>query len=148
MYHEDRVCFLCGKNGTQDPKGLEEHHIFNGVGLKKKSERYGLTVYLCGWEHHNGGENSVHRNQDVDRRVKQYGQRKAMEENGWTLQDFIAEFGKNYLGEEEEPEPEPEAKSVWQEIEEMAEKLAAKKRAAMQKRLPDSVPEDCFGGMA
>ena len=141
MYHEDRVCFLCGKNGTQDPKGLEEHHIFNGVGLRKKCERYGLTVYLCGIEHHNGGPDSVHRNQDVDRKVKQYGQRKAMEENGWTVQDFVVEFGKNYLDEEDEPE-EPEEPGTVERYERMAAELAARRR-----RIP-GVPEDCFAGMA
>jgi hypothetical protein len=30
-------------------------------------------------------------------KVKQYGQRKAMQENGWSVEDFIREFGKNYL---------------------------------------------------
>lgn len=149
MYHSDRECFICGRNGTQDPKGLEEHHIFNGAGLRKKCEKYGLTVWLCGWEHHNGGENSVHMNQDVDRRIKQYGQRKAMEENGWTVQDFIFEFGKNYLSdEEEETAEEPEAESPWAEIEALAEKLAEKKRAQMERERIRNVPEDCFSGMA
>ena len=92
------ACWLCGRNGTEEP--LETHHIFNGVGLRKKSERYGLTVRLCAHRCHNGGPNSVHRNQDLDLTVKQYGQRKAMEENGWTVKDFIREFGKNYLDED------------------------------------------------
>lgn len=95
-------CFLCGRNGTDEP--LETHHIFNGTGLRKKSERYGLTVRLCSQRCHNGGKNSVHKNQDVDLQVKQYGQRIAMEENGWSVEDFIREFGKNYLEEDEEPE--------------------------------------------
>jgi hypothetical protein len=29
--------------------------------------------------------------------VHRYGQEKAMEENGWTTERFIKEFGKNYL---------------------------------------------------
>ena len=43
MYRE-RECFLCGRNGADDP--LDKHHIFGGA-YRKKSERYGLTVYLC-----------------------------------------------------------------------------------------------------
>ena len=31
--------------------------------------------------------------------LKQWAQRKAMEENGWTLEDWRREFGKNYLEE-------------------------------------------------
>lgn len=93
-------CFLCGRNGTAEP--LETHHIFNGTGLRKQSERYGLTVKLCACSCHNGGPNSVHRNQEADRRLKQYGQKKAMEENDWTTEDFIRIFGKNYLDDEDE----------------------------------------------
>ena len=33
------------------------------------------------------------------RYVRQYGQRKAMKEQGWTTEDFVREFGKNYLEE-------------------------------------------------
>lgn len=99
-----KACFLCGRNGTDEP--LERHHIFNGTGLRKKSDRYGLTVRLCAYSCHNGGPDSVHVNQDVDRKLKQYGQKKAMEENGWSVEDFIREFGKNYLDEETEEEPQ------------------------------------------
>jgi hypothetical protein len=36
-------------------------------------------------------------NRDVDLKLKQYGQQKAMEEQGWSKEDFIRIFGKNYL---------------------------------------------------
>ena len=128
-------CALCGRNGSEDP--LETHHIFNGVGLRKKSERYGLTVRLCAHSCHNGGPNSVHRNQKLDLTVKQYGQRKAMEENGWTVEDFIREFGKNYLDEDEETREEQPARSGGFEI------------TDEEIRFPwDGVPEDCFQMMA
>ena len=52
-----RVCAICGRNGMGDP--LEKHHIFGGA-YRKKSEKYGLTVYLCGmrclWQPLNGME--------------------------------------------------------------------------------------------
>lgn len=100
MYRVERSCWMCGRNGCGEP--LEKHHIFNGSGLRKKSERYGLTVYLCAQSCHNGGPESVHRNQENDERLKRWGQEKAMEENGWTAADFIREFGKNYLEESAE----------------------------------------------
>ena len=32
--------------------------------------------------------------------LKMYGQKKAMLEHGWSVEEFIREFGKNYLEEE------------------------------------------------
>lgn len=87
-------CFLCGKNGWSDK--LDRHHIFNKHN-RNKSEKYGLVVYLCHNECHIFGKNAVHNNRDVDLKLKQYGQQKAMEEQGWTKEDFIKVFGKNYL---------------------------------------------------
>ena len=93
MYRE-RECFLCGRNGADDP--LDKHHIFGGA-YRKKSERYGLTVYLCHDRCHEKGRHAVHRDGEVMRWMREYGQRKAMEENNWTVEDFIREFGKNYM---------------------------------------------------
>lgn len=92
-----RQCWLCGRNGAADP--LDKHHIFPGA-LRKKSEKYGLYIYLCHHSCHIFGKNSVHKNRDITRLVKQYGQRKAMKEQGWTTEKFIKEFGRNYLEEE------------------------------------------------
>ena len=89
-----RECFLCGKNGSPDP--LDKHHIFGGAN-RKKSERFGLTVDLCHNECHIFGKHAVHNDVNVMQRLHEYGQRKAMEENGWSIEDFIREFGKNYL---------------------------------------------------
>lgn len=86
-----RKCFLCGRAGD-----LDRHHIFGGP-FRKKSDRYGLTVDLCHDTCHIFGPGAVHQNQEVMLEVKRYGQRKAMQENGWSKEDFIREFGKNYL---------------------------------------------------
>ena len=87
-------CFLCGRNGNGDP--LDRHHIFGGA-FRKKSERYGLVVYLCHNRCHIFGKDAVHNNAETMLKVKQYGQRKWLEETGGTTEDFIKEFGKNYL---------------------------------------------------
>lgn len=89
-----RECFLCGANGSADP--LDRHHIF-GAANRQKSEKYGLVVDLCHHECHIFGKYSVHKNAFVMRRLHQYGQRKVMEEQGWTEDDFIREFGKSYI---------------------------------------------------
>ena len=96
----ERKCWLCGRNGNGDP--LDKHHIFNGP-YRKKSEKYGLVVYLCHERCHEFGSEAVHRNADNMRKLKQWGQKKAMIKNGWTVDDFREVFGKNYLDEDEEP---------------------------------------------
>jgi len=94
---EPRECFLCGRNGTGDP--LDRHHIFGGA-LRKKSEKYGLVVYLCHHDCHEFGKKAVHRCAETRQMIQEYGQRKAMAEQGWTVEEFRLEFGKNYLEEE------------------------------------------------
>lgn len=83
-------CFLCGKYGP-----LEEHHVFGGA-TRKKSEKYGLVVDLC-HACHNEPPRGAHHNKDTALYLHQWGQRKAMLEQGWSTHDFIREFGKNYL---------------------------------------------------
>ena len=89
-----RVCWKCGKNGQSDP--LDKHHIFSGSN-RKKSERLGLYVYLCHHECHIFGAEAAHQNRDTMQELHEYGQRLAMEEMGWTQEDFRREFGKNYI---------------------------------------------------
>lgn len=90
----NRRCFLCGKNGAMDP--LDRHHIFGGP-YRKKSEKYKLVVYLCHNECHIFGEEAVHRNIENMRKIQRYGQRKIMKEQGWSVEEFIRQFGRNYL---------------------------------------------------
>jgi len=90
----EKRCFLCGANGADDP--LDLHHIF-GAANRKKSTKYGLTVYLCHNRCHIFGGMSVHQNAKTNMQLKRYGQLKAMQENQWSVDDFIREFGKSYL---------------------------------------------------
>ena len=87
-------CFLCGRNGASDH--LDRHHIFGGA-YRKKSERYGLVVYLCHDRCHIFGKNAVHNNAEVMQQLHEFGQREWMKQTGGTVEDFIKEFGKNYL---------------------------------------------------
>ena len=82
------------KRGYRPPR--PSPHIFGGP-YRKKSEKYGLVVYLCHRDCHIFGPRAAHQNADTMLSIKKYGQEKAMRENGWSVEDFILEFGKNYL---------------------------------------------------
>jgi hypothetical protein len=74
--------------------------VFGGP-LRDKSEKYGLVVLLCGNRCHRCGEVAAHQDPFTQLYLKQWAQRKAMKENGWTMDDWHREFGKSYIGEEE-----------------------------------------------
>lgn len=92
----EKRCWLCGGPGGYGFNRLERHHCF-GASNRKKSEKYGLVVWLCGETCHRNGPKAAHRNAETARKIKQWGQKKAMQEQGWTKEDFIREFGRNYL---------------------------------------------------
>jgi len=72
---------------------LELHHIFPAAN-RKKSEKYGLVVWLNHF-YHNEPPDGVHFNRANDLFVKRAGQI-AFEEK-YTREDFMRLFGKNYL---------------------------------------------------
>ncbi len=84
-------CWLCGRWGW-----LEEHHIFGGSN-RKKSEKYNLKVGLCGDTCHRNGREAAHQSAATALHLHQYGQKKFMTEQGATVEEFRALFGKNYL---------------------------------------------------
>lgn len=75
---------------------LDEHHVFGGAN-RKKSEKYGLKIYIHHNKCHIFGENSVHKNAKVDRAVKKVAQKRAMKRYGWSIEEFREIFGKNYI---------------------------------------------------
>lgn len=85
---------MCGRNGVFDP--LDRHHIYGGPN-RDKSEKYGLVVDLCHYRCHIFGEQAAHRCQETRLLLRRSGQLKVMDEQGWTEEDFIREFGKSYL---------------------------------------------------
>ena len=87
-------CYLCGANGALDKLG--RHEIFGGSN-REKSKRLGLWVLLCNHECHIFGPLAAHNNASTAFRLKREAQRRAMEAYGWSTEDFIREFGKNYL---------------------------------------------------
>lgn len=92
-------CFFCHRNGENDP--LDRHHVF-GKYNRYKSEKYGLVVYLCHRECHIFGRDSIHggTTDEAKRRreaLNKWGEQKWLDETGGTVEDFIREFGRNYL---------------------------------------------------
>lgn len=90
IIQNEKRCFICGS-----VRWLEEHHIFNAA-YRKKSERLGLKVYLCHYCH-NEPPNGIHQNRENRLALNAKVQEIAMQYYGWSTEDFIREFGKNYL---------------------------------------------------
>lgn len=81
---------------TVRKSGLVRHEVFFGTANRKKSIKYGLVVFLTPVLH-NGSNEGVHFNKDFNLLLKKIGQAQAMTYYGWDINDFIREFGKNYL---------------------------------------------------
>lgn len=84
-------CEICEKWAN-----LHRHHVFMGNKQRSISEKYGAVMYLCP-ECHTDGKAAVHRNKAVRLWTQEEMQKKLMQENSWTVQDFIKIFGRNYL---------------------------------------------------
>lgn len=91
IVQKEKKCFYCGTI-----YGLECHHVFGGNPNRKRSEEDGLKVWLC-HQHHNEPPDGVHFNKYRMAWLHDYAQRKAMEYYGWSVNDFIQRYGKNYL---------------------------------------------------
>ena len=85
-----RSCWLCGRNGTAEP--LDKHHIFGGA-YRKKSEKHGLTVYLCHSSCHIFGTKAVHSCRETMDELHRYGQKLAMEQMGRKVGDIADAVG-------------------------------------------------------
>lgn len=93
---KDGTCYLCRllNDDIARRSNLEEHHVFEGTANRRKSEHWGLKVYLC-HEHHTGSPAAVHRNIENRRTLERLAQMKF--EELYSHQLFMQEFGKNYL---------------------------------------------------
>lgn len=92
---KSRVCYLCVMlyGDCTERSYLEEHHIFGGPD-RKKSEHYGLKVYLCP-EHHRTTREAVHICREYDLMLKRTAQREF--ERRYGHEQFMKEFRRNWL---------------------------------------------------
>ena len=81
------ICFICGRCAD-----VHRHHLIGGTANRRISDRYGLIVNLC-LECHE----QAHRDAELADKLHRYAERKWLDENGGTIEDFIQLFGRNYL---------------------------------------------------
>lgn len=90
----------CIYSGYEDPEGtpypqIERHHVFGGRAYRSKSEKHGFIAPLHKSFHPNGVD--APKNWElIDNDLKQRCQ-KYWEENIGTREEFMEEFGRNYL---------------------------------------------------
>ena len=90
LIQTEKECLVC-----KTIYNLHSHHIFYGTSNRKKSEKYGLKVWLCA-RHHNMSNEGVHFNKVLDMKIKKMAQ-EFFETHYGTREDFRREFGKSYL---------------------------------------------------
>lgn len=99
-----KECFLCrllakqqGYYGELPKSGLHRHHVMFGTANRKKSEQYGLWVYLC-VAHHEYGPDAVHVNRNVRILLCQIGQQAF--ERKYSHEKYMQELGRDWMCEE------------------------------------------------
>lgn len=91
ILQDRKECFVC-----RTTQNLHEHHVFEGGtnGNRKMSEKYGMKIWLCAWDH-NMSDDGIHFNKDLDLRIKRMAQTKFEETH--TREEFRGLFGKSWL---------------------------------------------------
>lgn len=92
----DGTCYLCMRlnDDYHQRLYLQEHHAMPGTANRKKSEKYGLKVYLC-LHHHTVGPEAVHNNIENQRLIQREAQRAF--EKKYPRRRWMEEFGINLL---------------------------------------------------
>lgn len=72
------------------------HEVFSGYTNRQKSIRDGLVVFLTP-EMHNMSNKGVHFNKDFNLYLRRIGEQAWCDYYGKTIEDFIKEYGRNYL---------------------------------------------------
>lgn len=86
---KDRRCYICGSSW------VELHHIYAGA-FRKKSDKYGCTVYLCPYHHRlQGGVGYNNPIKEIDQFLRKECQKQFEEIYGHEL--FMKVFRRNYL---------------------------------------------------
>lgn len=95
VFDESRCYYAGDKYTTCCGPDLVRHEVYHhdmGGATRELAKRYGAWVTLCPAHH-----GHVHNFPQFGRELQQETQRRVMERYGWTVDDFRARFGKNYL---------------------------------------------------
>lgn len=76
--------------------GSHRHEIFYGTANRKKSIEDGLVIFLTPTMH-NMSSQGIHFNRNFDLYAKREGERAWLTYYHKSIDDFIKEYGKNYL---------------------------------------------------
>lgn len=79
-------CEICGMITWCEP-----HHVFAGT-ARRTSDEVGAVAYCCRACHDN-----IHAFPARYRWLQEQTQRRVMQEQGWSLEDWMARFYKNYI---------------------------------------------------
>lgn len=84
-------CYVCGT-----PYNVEIHHVFYGRN-RKNADKDGCIVPLC--MYHHKGLYGVHgkKGDQLDTKLKQECEKKWLEYNNATIEDFLKRYRINYL---------------------------------------------------
>jgi len=91
ILQNNKVCWVCGCK-----ENLHLHHCIYGTGKRALSDKYGLTIWLC-YKHHNGSDDGVHFNHELDLRIKQMAQQECMQHYNLSMNQWLKIFRRNYL---------------------------------------------------
>ena len=89
MQDDTSVCYLCGRSAVK----LDRHEPLQGPN-RQKSKRYGLWVSLC---HRPCHLDVAHGDPETMNWLKRQAQIDAMNYYGWTTEQFIELFGRNFI---------------------------------------------------
>jgi ribosome-binding protein aMBF1 (putative translation factor) len=87
---ENIPCEICGKQ-----RATSTHEVFNGRVNRNKSIEYGAQMKLCEICHR-----AWHDAKIDTKPYKQQHQKRIMKQEGWSMEKWIQEFGKNELDED------------------------------------------------
>lgn len=87
---EVKKCYICGDEGA-----VEVHHCIHGTSGRKKAEADGLMVNLCPECHRLLHDSRSRRH---DKELMKLAQIEWMSYNMQGADEFIARYGKSYLG--------------------------------------------------
>ena len=89
MQDDSSYCWRCGKHGS-----TERHEPF-GNALRDKSKALGMWLPLCR-ECHRTAPDSAHKSRATADAMRQATQQAAMLSYGWTMDEWMRRFYKNY----------------------------------------------------
>lgn len=97
IIQDKKECWFCHSHNS-----LEIHHVMNGYGLREKSEKYGLKIWICR-ECHNKLHFSPSESKEMSAKAKKAAERAFLRNH--TIEEWMAEFHRNYLDDVwEEPQ--------------------------------------------